>query len=173
MMQWMMAKMIRSMSVEEKQAMMLRMMPEMMKEIDLNRLVLNMMQEVGQLLTLYSLYKFVTKAGQAPVLTQALSKAHESMMENMPQMAPMMMPIMQGVMSKMMPQMIPMMSGMLTEMDRKDRCIMIDALDHVPGMKSQMGEIMFTMAPRVAVEVIPKDKRKAFIGKLEKKFADG
>ena len=58
----MMDRMIINMSVAEKEDMMMRMMPIMMEGIDINKMMPDMMKEVGSIITLTGIYTFLQKA---------------------------------------------------------------------------------------------------------------
>jgi hypothetical protein len=62
MMDAMMNSMIKASPPDEREELMLKMMPEMMKGIDITRVMPDMLKEVGQLITLYSFYVFLSKA---------------------------------------------------------------------------------------------------------------
>jgi hypothetical protein len=168
MMNSMMNAMIRGMTKEEREKMMLQMMPEMMKKADINVLITNMMEEMGKMITLYSVYSLITKIVTDPSLKEKFGDMLKSMKEKMPEMMPVMMPIMDELMPKIMSGMMPMMSGMVKEMTEKIECMMIDMVDDDSEMKKMMGEMMFAMCPIMAGKVIPEEKGTEFVKQMEK-----
>ena len=168
MMNSMMNAMIRGMTIEEREKMMLQMMPEMMTKANINILMANMMREMGKTITLYGVYSLIAKIVTDPVLKEKFGNMLKSMKEKMPEMMPMMMPIMKEMMPKIMSGMMPMMSGMVKEMTEKDACIMADMVDDNPEMKKMMGEMMFAMCHEMAGKVIPEEKGKEFVKQMEK-----
>ena len=58
----MMDRMIKNMSVEEKEEMMLKMMPTMMEGIDINKMMPDMMTTMGRLITITGIVVFIGKA---------------------------------------------------------------------------------------------------------------
>jgi hypothetical protein len=163
----MMNAMIRGMTKEEREKMMLQMMPEMMKKADINVLMTNIMEEMGKMITLYSFYSLITKIVTDPLLKEKFGDMLKNMKEKMPEMMPMMMPIMKELMPKIMSGMMPMMSGMVKEMTEMCECVMAD-MENNPEMKKMMGEMMFAMCPEMAGIVIPEEKGPVFVKKMEK-----
>jgi hypothetical protein len=158
----MMRAMIRNMSVKEKEEMMLTMMPEMMKKVDPKIMMPNMLKEVGQMITLYGVYEFISKLLKEAELKKALGEKLNALKEQMPsmlsKMRPMIIDMMKGFMPKMMSTMKPMMEGMM-----KDGCFMKEIVKDKPEMKQNMGNMMSKMCPDMAGEVIPDEKRKQFV----------
>ena len=165
--------MISNMSKEDREQMMLRMMPEMMTQADVNILMANMMETMGKMINFYGVYSLIDKILQDPSLKEEFGDMMKGIMEKMPEMMPMMMPVMKELMPKMMSVMMPMMSGMMKEMTAKNECIMADMVDENPEMKKMMGEMMFAMCPTMAGKVIPEEKGKDFLRKLEQSVIDG
>jgi hypothetical protein len=163
----MMNAMIRGMTTEEREKMMLQMMPEMMKKADINILMANMLEEMGKIITLYGVYSLIATNVKDPLLKEKFGDMLKSMKEKMPEMMQMMMPIMKELMPKIMSGMMPMMSGMVKEMTEMCECVMADMEDN-PEMKKMMGEMMFAMCPEMAGIVIPEEKRPEFVKKMEK-----
>ncbi len=167
MMNSMMNAMIRDMTIEEREKMMLQMMPEMMKKADINILMANMLEEMGNIITLYGAYSLITSIVKDPLLKEKFGDMLKSMKATMPEMMSMMMPIMKELMPKIMSGMMPMMSGMVKEMTEMCDCVMTDMEDN-PEMKQKMGEMMFAMCPEMAGKVIPEEKGTEFVKKMEK-----
>ncbi len=163
----MMNAMIRDMTIEEREKMMLQMMPEMMKKADINILTLNMLEEMGKIITLYGVYSLIATIVKDPLLKEKFGDLLKSMKNKMPEMMPMMMPMMKELMSKIMSRMMPMMSGMVKEMTEMCECVLADMEDN-PEMKKTMGEMMFAMCPEMAGKAIPEEKGTEFIKKMEK-----
>ncbi len=167
MMNSMMNAMIRNMTNQEREKMMLQMMPEMMKKTDINILTANMLEGMGKIITLYGVYSLIATIVKDPLLKEKFSDMLKSMKNKMPEMMPMMMPIMKELMPKIMSGMMPMMSGMVKEMTKMCDCVMADMEDN-PEMKKTMGEMMFAMCPEMAGKVIPEEKGTEFVKKMEK-----
>ncbi len=167
MMKSMMNAMIRDMTKEEREKMMLQMMPGMMKKADINILTVNMLTEMGKIITLYGVYSLIATIVKDPLLKEKFGAMLKSMKNKMPEMMPMMMPIMKELMPKMMSGMMPMMSGMVKEMAEMCECVMTDMEDN-PEMKKTMGEMMFAICPEMAGIVIPEEKGAEFVKKMEK-----
>lgn len=171
MMTSMMNAMIRDMTKEEREKMMLQMMPGMMKKADINILTANMLEEMGKIITLYGVYSLIVTIVKDPLLKGKFGDMLKSMKNKMPEMMSMMMPIMMPMMKELMPKimsgMMPMMSGMVKEMTEMCECVMIDMEDN-PEVKKTMGEMMFAMCPEMAGKVIPEEKGLEFVKKMEK-----
>lgn len=163
----MMDSMINNMSPEEKEKMMLQMMPEMMKKADINILTANMLEEMGKIITLYGVYSLIATIVKDPLLKEKFGDMLKSMKNKMPEMMPMMMPMMKELMPKIMSGMMPMMSGMVKEMTEMCECVMADIEDNFE-MKKTMGEMMFAMCPEMAGKVISEEKGTEFVKKMEK-----
>lgn len=167
MMNSMMNAMIRDMTKEEREKMMLQMMPGMMKKADINILIANMLEEMGKIITLYGVYSLMGTIIKDPLLKEKFGDMLKNMKNKMPEMMSMMMPLMKELMPKMMSFMMPMMSGMVKEMTEMCDCVMAD-LDDNPEMKKTMGEMMFAMCPEMAGKVIPSEKGAEFVKRMEK-----
>ena len=163
----MMDSMINKMSPEEKEKMMLKMMPEMMKKADINILTANILEEMGKIISLYGVYSLIATIVKDPLLKEKFGDMLKSMKNKMPEMMPMMMPMMKELMPKIMSGMIPMMSGMVKEMTEMCECVMADMEDNFE-MKKTMGEMMFAMCPEMAGKVISEEKGTEFVKKMEK-----
>ena len=167
----MMDSMINKMSPEEKEKMMLKMMPEMMKKADINILTANILEEMGKIITLYGVYSLIATIVKDPLLKEKfgdmLKSMKNKMTEMMTEMMPMMMPMMKELMPKIMSGMMPMMSGMVKEMTEMCECVMADIEDNFE-MKKTMGEMMFAMCPEMAGKVISEEKGTEFVKKMEK-----
>ena len=163
----MMDSMINNMSPEEKEKMMLQMMPEMMKKADINILTANILEEMGKIISLYGVYSLIATIVKDPLLKEKFGDMLKSMKNKMPEMMLMMMPMMKELMTKIMSGMIPMMSGMVKEMTEMCECVMADMEDNFE-MKKTMGEMMFAMCPEMAGKIIPEEKRVRICQKNEK-----
>ena len=173
MMNAMMHAMIRNMSVDERENMMLEMMPEMMKQAELKPLMRNSLEIMGSAMSLYTVYRFIETAAKDRELREIVAGGLKGMMSKMqqmmPEMMPMMMPVMKSVMPKMMSFMMPMMSGMMSDMARNEEdCIMLDMVDENPEMQEHMGGMMFDMCPKMAGKVMPKENSVEFVNRMEK-----
>jgi hypothetical protein len=174
MMDAMMNGMIKALPPDEREELMLKMMPEMMKGIDITRLMPDMLKEVGQLTSLFSVYVFLSKAFKDEELKGILKEALNKMKEKMPEMMKMMQPLMQPLMEeKMMPAMMdfmspmaPLMKEMMPAMLEKS---MIPKLKEKPDMKENMLGMMQTMFSHCSVNMVPlidKEDRIDFVKKF-------
>ena len=174
MMDAIMTSMIKALPSDEREELMLEMMPEMMKGIDIERLMPDMLKEVGQLITLFSIYIFLSTAIKDEELKGILKEARNKMKEKMPEMMEMMQPLIQPLMGeKMMPAMMefmnpmmPIMKDMMPAMMEKS---MIPKLKEKPEMKENMLSMMQTMFSHCSVNMVPlieKDDRIDFIKKF-------
>ena len=178
MMDAMMNGMIKALPPDEREELMLKMMPEMMKGIDFTRLMPDMLKEMGQLTSLFSIYSFLSKALKDEelkgILKEALVKMRDKMPEMMKMMHPLMQPLMQPLMEeKLMPAMLefmspmmPMMKDMMPAMMEKS---MIPKLKDKPDVKENMLGMMQTMFSHCSVNMVPlieKEDRIEFIKKF-------
>ena len=175
MMDAMMNGMIKAFPTDEREELMLKMMPEMMKGIDIKRLMPDMLKEMGQLITLYSIYVFLSKATKDEELKKILKEVRNKMKEKMPEMMNMMKPLMQPLIEeKMMPAMMefmspmmPMMKDMMPAMMEKS---MIPKLKEKPDMKENMLGMMQTMFSHCSVNMVPLIEKKQRIDFIKKFF---
>ena len=176
MMDAMMNGMIKASPPDEREELMLKMMPEMMKGIDITRLMPDMLKEVGQLITLFSVYTFLSKALKDEELRRILREGLDKMKNKMPEMMEMMQPMIQPLMEKKMESMpaimefmspmMPMMNDMMPAMFEKS---MIPKLKEKLDMKENVLGMMQTMFPLCSVSMVPlieKEDRIDFIKKL-------
>jgi len=168
MMNKMMNSMIKGMSVEEREEMMLKMMPIMMKKVDPKICAKNMAVTIGSEITLYSLVDFIIKIINEDELKSSLKGKLEDMKTKMPDMMHMMMPFMRNFMSGMMPKMMsfmmPMMSDMMCGDNDKD-CSMMDRMFENPERREKMSQCMRKMMPKCVESIapsIPKEERMDF-----------
>jgi hypothetical protein len=162
----MMDAMICSMKPEEKQKMMLKMMPIMMKEMNVRKMMPNMMTEMGKIITAYGVYGFLALVLKDEELKQLFADMMKKMIGKMPEMMAMMAPMMVEMMPKMMNVMMPMMSEMMQVMAEKMPDAMPKMLENNPEMKEKMPEMMAKMCPYCAENmypIIPKEKRTDFV----------
>jgi hypothetical protein len=176
MMDAMMNGMIKASPPDEREELMLKMMPEMMKGIDITRLMPDMLKEVGQLITLFSVYTFLSKALKDEELKGILKEGLDKMKNKMPEMMEMMQPMIQPLMEKKMESMpaimefmspmMPMMNDMMPAMFEKS---MIPKLKEKLDMKENVLGMMQTMFPLCSVSMVPlieKEDRIDFIKKF-------
>lgn len=161
----MMNSMIKGMSVEEREKMMLTMMPEMMKKVDPKIMMPIMLKKVGEMITLYSVYDLINKILKDEALKKGLGEKLKTMKDKMPammsKMGPMMMPMIKNFMPKMMSFMMPMMSGMMSSCKPGEGGMM----KNNPEMKEKMAECMQNMCPNCVESMypsIPEEKRAPF-----------
>lgn len=144
-----MSAMINSMSPEEKENMMLKMMPEMMKRTDITELVPNLLETTGKMVSLYDLYVFISKGVQDEELKKNLSEKFSDLGENMGDMMGMMMPLMMSFMHKMMPMMMKMMPQMM------EACASGGMANCSVEMQQSMAHCMQEMLPNCTKAVLP------------------
>ena len=174
MMDAMMNSMIKAFPPDKREELMLKMMPEMMKGMDITRVMPDMLKEVGQRITLFSVYVSFSKALKDEELKEILKGALKKMKDKMPEMMQMMQPLMQPLMEeKMMPvmlefmsPMVPMMKDMMPAMLEKS---MIPKLQEKPDIKENMLGMMQTMFSHCSVNMVPlmdKEDRIDFVKKF-------
>ncbi len=174
MMDAMMNGMIKALPPDEREELMLKMMPDMMKGIDVARTMPDLLREVGQQPTLFSVYVFLSKTFKDEELKGILKEALNKMKEKMPGMMKMMQPLMQPLMEeKMMPAMLefmspmtPLMKDMMPAMLEKS---MIPKLKEKPDIKENMLGMMQTMFSHCSVNMVPlmdKEDRIDFVKKF-------
>lgn len=170
MMQKMMDSMIKSMPKEQREKIILEMMPEMMKKADFTSLTKNMTVTIGKMISLYTVYAFIDKLIKEKELTETLSYKLNELKGKLPEMMETMMPVMKPIMKKTMPKvmeaMLPIMAKMLG--DAKD-CMMAEIADEHLNVKEQMGGMMAKKCPTMAGKVIPEDQRKLFVKEMIEK----
>jgi hypothetical protein len=170
MMDAMMNGMIKALPPDEREELMLKMMPDMMKGIDIARIMPDLLREVGQQPTLFSVYVFLSKALKDEELKGILKEALKKMKEKMPEMMNMMQPLMEEkvmpAMMEFMSPMMPMMKDMMPAMLEKS---MIPKLKEKPEIKENMLGMMQTMFSHCSVNMVPlmdKEDRIDFIKKF-------
>ena len=123
----MMDRMIRNMSVQEKEEMMLKMMPVMMKDVDMLKMMPGMMSSMGRFLNVTSIVTLIRQVlkddelkGQLEKLVDHLPQLSRKMQSMLAEMRPIISTLMSGMMNfmtgKVMPVMMPMMSEMMPMM---------------------------------------------------------
>ena len=168
MMKKMMNAMIEGMPVEEREDLMLKMMPLMMKKVDPKICATNMAVTIGSQISLYALVDFIIKAVNDDVLKGELKDKFSGIKDKMPEMMSMMMPFMQKFMAGMMPKMMSFMMPMMMEMmsgKGMDGCSMKDKMLENPEMKEKMSMCMRNMCPsctETMYPAIPEEERKEF-----------
>jgi hypothetical protein len=156
-----MNSMIRSMPIEDREEMMMKMMPEMMKKADLKIMTPNMLKRLGEMVTLVNVYDFVYKIVKDEELKNNLAEIFKNLKDKMPAMMSMMMPMMKNFMPKMMSFMMPMMSEMMS-LCKPDGG---DMMKGHPEIKEKMAECMQDMCPNCVEYMypsIPGEKRAPF-----------
>lgn len=150
-----MNSMIRSMPIEDREEMMMKMMPEMMKKADLKIMTPNMLKRLGEMVTLVNVYDLVRKIVEDEELKNSLAVKLKNMKDKMPAMMSMMMPMMINFMPKMMSFMMPMMSEMMSLCKSDGGSMMKKS----PEMKETMAECMQNMCPNCVEVVYPSISR--------------
>ena len=151
----MMDRMIGNMSVPEKEEMMLKMMPLMMKDVDLLKLTPGIMSSGGRLLNLTAIVTFIVQIkkdeelkAQIGRLVERLPQLSRKMQSMMANMRPVMRVLMSGMMDfmagKAMPVMMPMMSEMMPVMMQ----------ENMPEVMAR-NETVKEFIPRMMTEIIP------------------
>ncbi len=182
----MMDRMIKNMSVEEKEEMMLQMMPTMMEGIDINKMMPDVMTTMGRLITITGIVVFIGKAFNDDELKEELGELMNSLKEKMPELAEMMkdmMPIMMSLMSeiglmdgmmnamgKMMPVMMPMMREMMPIMMNEK---MPKLMAENENVRQMMPEMMMEVMPECIDTILPavaQEDRTAFLAQLAGKM---
>lgn len=173
MMERMMNGMVTAMPAEEREEIMLKLFPQMMSEVDMARMMPEMLKVMGRLLSLYSIYAFLAAVlGDDEAKERfgdILSQAKASMPQMMEMMHPVMAQFMPSVMPKMMSIMAPMMPLMAKEMPTIMESVMVPTLREKPEMRDQMLSMMQTMFPQCARSMFPMietGKRAEFVGEL-------
>jgi hypothetical protein len=174
MMDSMMKGMIRALPVEEREALLLKMMPDMMKQADMAKLMPNMMKEMAGLLSLWSLYEFMRTLLADDEAKELVGGALGAMHEKMPVMMEMMHPMMVGMMSDFMPKMMGFMAKAMPNMKDIMPEVMHEAMmpkmEEDPALKEHMLGMMQTMFPHCAENMFPlieKEERTEFIERLQ------
>jgi hypothetical protein len=163
----MMDRMIYNMSVEEKEEMMLKMMPIMMEDVDINEMMPDMLAEIGRLLTVTGIVVFISTALNDEELKGEVSELLVTVKEKLPELAdtvqdkmPAMMSLMTetglmdgllDTMGKLMPFAMPMMREMAPIM-MKDK--MPDMMEKHDSVRQLMPEMMMDIIPD-CVEMLP------------------
>jgi hypothetical protein len=141
------------MSIEDREEMMMEMMPEMMKRADLEILTPNMLKQLGGMVSLTNVYDLVYKIVKDEELKNSLAGVLKKMKDKMPAMMSMMMPVMINFMPKMMSFMMPMMSEMMS------LCKSDSMMKKSPEMAETMAEGMQNMCPNCVEVVYPSISR--------------
>ncbi len=155
MMQTMMNRMVFSMSIQQKEEMMLKMMPMMMKDVDMVKMMPKKMPAMGRILTLTGLVTFVSRV----VKDQDIREKLTGVVERLPEMSKKM----QGMMAEMRPAISALMTGMMDFMGGKIMPVMMPVMsemmpimmkDHMPGVMAK-NETMKELVPQMMMEIIP------------------
>ncbi len=186
MMNGMMEAMINSFTPEEREELMLQMMPAMMKGVDVDQMMENMIVTMSKRYTFNGAITFVkdmlkqVSFYDAGSLLVILGNAKAGLMESMggmqnmmKSMVPKMMKVMMPVMEKVMPKMMGMMSSMMPMMAEHMPVMMnetmIPMFEKKPEVKKNMLSMMQTVFPHCAENMFPlidKEDRVEFINKL-------
>ena len=178
----MMDRMITNMSVEEKEKMMLKMRPMMMEDLDINKMMPDMMVRMGRLITPTGVGVFISKAANDDEFKEELGESLNGLKERLPELAEMMRDMMAVMMSLMsatglmnrmmntmgslMPVMMPMMRIMMNEKMPQFMAENENVRQLMPEMMMEvMPECIDMMLPTVA----PED-RAAFLSRLTEKM---
>ncbi len=153
----MMDRMITNMSVEEKEEIMLKMMPAMMERVDINKTMPGTMAAMGRLITVTGSVVFVGKVRNDGELKKELGELLTNLREKTPELArmmPMMMSFMSEIglmntmmnkMARMMPVMMPMMREMMPTMMKKT----------MPGVMAENDDVRESMSEMMMQDIIP------------------
>jgi hypothetical protein len=109
----MMEDMIKGLPVEEREALLLKMMPEMMKQADMTQLAPNMLKEAAGVVNLLLLYDIIRSGLEDEDLRLSAKEVLVRLHESMPAMMEMMQPMMTSMMSAVMPKMMGFMAVMM------------------------------------------------------------
>lgn len=156
-MERMMKPVIGRMSIEEKQAMMLQMMPMMMEDVNMAETMLKMVPEMLDHISLLDLLNILKKL--FPTLLQGVNTVAEllpKLAEIMPAIMEHMMPVMEAIMPSIMGKMIPIM---MTEenMERMETLPdhMLPKMLKEEQLRQLMPDMMSRMMPRCLEQVLP------------------
>ena len=146
----MMDEMIAVMKPDEKGAMLLRMMPDMMKDLDLAVAIRETAPVVGRYINATGLVRFLLKARQDDELKQVIQGLKERLI------------VLDWDPSALLVEMMPtMMSEMMQQM--MDRCLKSDG-----GMKQMMPRMMMQVMPHCVATMLPLlgTEQSAFLSRL-------
>lgn len=182
MMTKMMEAMINSFSVKEREELLLKLMPGMMKNADIEAMIENTIITVSKQTTIYSILSFLKKMLKKitlydigtliKILSESNIDLKKFMTETKPammkKMMPKIMPVMKHVMPKMMGMMSPMMPIMAEHIPTMSST-MIPMLKKNDSVRSNMLTMMQTIFPHCAENMFPlieQENRLDFIYKL-------
>lgn len=171
-----MKSMIKNMSVEEREAIMLNMMPQMMKRTDLKIMTPNMLKVLGENISLYGMYDLITKILKDENINSSIKTKAQELLNSMPSKMSGLMPVMFGFMKGFMPKMMSFMMPMMPEMMSTCQSNMPEMMDSCPAeLKEQMAGCMKQMMPHCVDHILPamtaEDKPK-FALEMIKTFTD-
>ncbi len=160
--------MISKMSQEQREEMMLNMMPDMLDGINIVDMMSKMMPDMAKSITLLDLIRIIRQG--IPQLLDTFKKLKDQMpaaMEKAPLMMEMMIEIMPEIMSKMMPIMFEHMD--LDKMAEKKDVMMRKMLEKEPldQLVPQMQSIMIPGCLRNILPKISVEKRQMFISEMQ------
>lgn len=172
----MMERMIKNMTIEEKENIMLKMMPMMMEDMDIKTMAPGMLAATGRLVTVTSVFDFIIKAKHDDELKDQLVEIKDSLPALAEKIKPMMsmmmsaMPnMMSGMMSfmgnKIMPSIMPMMHKMMPVMMKE----MPEIMGKNEIMKELMPSMMMAVMPDCVETMVPlveQDKQTEFSSRL-------
>lgn len=168
MMNKMMQSMIRNMTIEQKQELLHKMMPKMMKETDPQILIPNILKETGKIISVYSIYELIYKFFQDKELkssfTSNIKKAKDKFKVHLPAFFAIVKPIAMKVTPKAMSLFKPMMPGMMTIME--DESLIKEVS---PNVKKEMANCMSSVMPvwlNSLYPLIDHDKKKVLNKKI-------
>jgi hypothetical protein len=159
----MMGRMIGNMSVQEKEEMMLKMMPLMMKDVDMLKMMPGMMSGMGWRLNVTDIVTFIRRVlkddelkGQLEKIKDHLPQLSRKMQSMMADMRPAMSTLMSGMMdfmaSKVMPVMMPMMSEIMPVMMKEK---MPEVMVRDETVKEFISEMMMEIMPHCVQTLSP------------------
>jgi hypothetical protein len=132
----MMNRMIGNMSVQEKEEIMLKMMPLMMKDVNMLKMIPGMMSSIGRLLSMTGIVTFIRQV----IKDDELKGQLEKLKDHLPQLSRKM----QSMMAVMRPAISTLMSGMMDFMAGKVMPVMMPIMSEMMPvmMKEKMPEVM-------------------------------
>jgi len=159
----MMDRMIRNLSVQEKEEIMLKMMPLMMKDVDMLKMMPGMMSSMGRFLNITGIVTFIRQVlkddelkGQLEKLVDHLPLLSRKMQSMMADMRPAMNILMSGMIDfmagKVMPVMMPMMSEMMPVMMKEK---MPEVMIRNETVKEFMSRMMMEVMPHCVQTLSP------------------
>jgi hypothetical protein len=143
----MMDRMIGNMSVQEKEEMMLKMMPLMMKDVDMLKMMPGMMSGMGRLLNVTGIVTFIREVLKDDELKAQLEK----LKDQLPQLSRKM----QSMMAEIRPAISTLMSGMMDFMAGKVMPVMMPIMESDGTVREFISGMMMEIMPHCVQTLSP------------------